>query len=57
MNLSRKLKDEYDALLAKVDVLVMPTVTQPARRHPSPEAGPLAWTQVSRASGYLPSES
>lgn len=49
MNLTRKLKDDYDAIFADVDVLVMPTVNQPARRHAPPEAGPLAWTQVSRA--------
>ncbi|GJN87596.1 hypothetical protein Rhopal_000551-T1 [Rhodotorula paludigena] len=38
MNLTRKLKDDYDAIFADVDVLVMPTVNQPARRHAPPEA-------------------
>ncbi|GAA5828304.1 hypothetical protein JCM11251_006186 [Rhodosporidiobolus azoricus] len=47
MNLSRKLKDDFDTVLKNVDVLVMPTVNQPPRRHAEPESGPLAWTQAS----------
>ncbi|BGP14771.1 hypothetical protein JCM10213_004291 [Rhodosporidiobolus nylandii] len=47
MNLSRKLKDDYDAALKEVDVLIMPTVNQPPRRHAPPGSGPLAWTQAS----------
>ncbi|ORY88409.1 amidase signature domain-containing protein [Leucosporidium creatinivorum] len=46
MNISRRLRDDYDAALAEFDVLVMPTVTQPARRHVVPDAGPLAWTKA-----------
>ncbi|RSH89235.1 hypothetical protein EHS25_002347 [Saitozyma podzolica] len=46
MNLSRKLRDEYDALLQTYDVLVMPTVTQPARRHIPVGAGPLVWAET-----------
>ena len=41
MNLMRQLRDEYDAVLSTYDVLVMPTVSQPARRHIPPESGPL----------------
>ena len=33
MNLARRLADEYDEVLSKFDVVVMPTVNQPARRH------------------------
>ncbi|GAA5917311.1 hypothetical protein JCM6882_008967 [Rhodosporidiobolus microsporus] len=47
VNLSRKLKDDYNAALETVDVLVMPTVNQPPRRHAAPGSGPLAWTQAS----------
>ena len=50
MNLSRKMRDEYDAVLANFDVIVMPTVMQPARRHVPVEAGPLAWFEASRSS-------
>lgn len=48
MNLSRKLRDEYDALLQTYDALVMPTVTQPARRHIPVGAGPLVWAETAR---------
>ncbi|GAA6014135.1 hypothetical protein JCM10207_006108 [Rhodosporidiobolus poonsookiae] len=47
MNLSRKLKDDYDAAFEDVDLLVMPTVNQPPRRHAAEGSGPLAWTQAS----------
>ncbi|KAL8290383.1 hypothetical protein RQP46_002641 [Phenoliferia psychrophenolica] len=46
MNLSRRLRDEYDAVLATFDVVIMPTVTQPPRRHVAPDAGPLAWARA-----------
>ncbi|KAM0746307.1 amidase signature enzyme [Meredithblackwellia eburnea MCA 4105] len=45
MNLSRRLRDEYNEVLSKYDAVVMPTVMTPARRHVAPESGPLAWTQ------------
>jgi amidase len=50
MNLSRKLRDEYDELFKQFDVIVMPTVTQPARRHIPISAGPLAWDEIDRES-------
>ncbi|KAK4700934.1 amidase, partial [Phenoliferia sp. Uapishka_3] len=50
INLSRRLSDEYDAVLAEYDVICMPTVTQPARRHLSADAGPLAWSKAARDS-------
>ncbi|KAJ7471914.1 amidase signature domain-containing protein [Mycena latifolia] len=47
MNLSRRLRDEYDAILSAYDVVMMPTVPQPARRHVAEEdAGPLAWANA-----------
>ena len=49
VNLARKMRDEYDAVLAKFDAIVMPTVTQPARRHVPVDSGPLAWFEASRA--------
>ena len=33
MNLARKMRDDFDAVLSEYDVIVMPTVTVPARRH------------------------
>ncbi len=50
LNLTRRLTNEYDAVFAKYDAIVMSTVSQPARRHiPSP-AGPLKWSHNSRTS-------
>ncbi|KAK7028305.1 amidase signature domain-containing protein [Favolaschia claudopus] len=46
MNLSRRLKDEYNEILSKYDVLLMPTVLQPPRRHAAYNAGPLAWART-----------
>ncbi|KAJ7629505.1 amidase signature domain-containing protein [Mycena polygramma] len=46
MNLSRRLRDEYDAILSVYDVLMMPTVPQPPRRHAAYDAGPLAWAEA-----------
>ncbi|KAJ7736720.1 amidase signature domain-containing protein, partial [Mycena maculata] len=46
MNLSRRLRDEYDAALSAYNVLVLPTVPQAARRHAAPDAGPLAWAEA-----------
>ncbi|GFZ47573.1 hypothetical protein JCM24511_05317 [Saitozyma sp. JCM 24511] len=43
INMSRKMRDEIDTALGEYDVLVMPTMPQPARRHHSPNAGPLEW--------------
>ncbi|GAA5860445.1 hypothetical protein JCM8547_000305 [Rhodosporidiobolus lusitaniae] len=45
-NLSRRLRDEYDALLETYDVILMPTVTQAPRLHVAPDAGPLAWAKA-----------
>lgn len=50
INQSRALRDQIDELLAVVDVLVMPTVTQPARRHAPLEGGPVTWQSWSRES-------
>ncbi|KAJ7911562.1 amidase-domain-containing protein [Mycena leptocephala] len=49
MNLQRRLRDEYNALLAEYDVVLMPTVPQPARRHVAFDAGPLAWAEAALA--------
>ncbi|WVQ80574.1 hypothetical protein IAT38_002679 [Cryptococcus sp. DSM 104549] len=46
MNLSRRLRDEYDAALAQYDVLVMPTIPQPPRRHIPAGSGPLTWAST-----------
>lgn len=54
MNLARRLADEYDEVLSKFDVVVMPTVNQPARRHVAPTAGPLAWARAARESLWFP---
>ena len=51
MNLVRKLKDDYDAVLRDVDVLVMPTVPVTARRHAPPGAGPLV---CAKTTGLFP---
>ncbi|KAJ7641471.1 amidase signature domain-containing protein [Roridomyces roridus] len=45
MNLSRRLRDEYNLVFESHDIIVMPTVLQPARRHIAYDAGPLAWAQ------------
>ncbi|KAJ7764832.1 amidase [Mycena metata] len=52
MNLSRRLRDEYDAVLSKYDVVMMPTVPTAARRHAAYDAGPLAWAEA--AGEHLP---
>jgi amidase len=40
INLYRRLKDEYDAALEQVDVLITPTTPYVANRHAAPNAGP-----------------
>lgn len=40
VNLARQLRDQYDKALKKYDVLVLPVVNYPARRHPDPKALP-----------------
>jgi amidase len=40
-NLSRKLRDDYDAALKKFDVLLTPTLPFVATSHPKPDDGPL----------------
>lgn len=41
INLTRKLKDEYDAVLESVDLLVMPTTITPSSPLPKADATPL----------------
>ncbi len=48
MNLGRKMKDDFDAVLKQYDVVILPTLPQPARRHIRPDAGPLEWAQHAR---------
>ncbi|WWC68281.1 uncharacterized protein I206_102204 [Kwoniella pini CBS 10737] len=43
MNLSRKLKDDFDELFKQYDAIIMPTCPQPPRRHIPAHAGPLGW--------------
>jgi amidase len=43
MNLARKLRDDLNTTLAQFDVLIMPTVPHPARRHIVWESGPAQW--------------
>ena len=40
-NLARKLKDDYDAALAKYDLLITPTLPLLAASHAAPDATPL----------------
>lgn len=40
-NLSRKLRDAYDAALGQYDVLITPTLPYVATSHPAPNASPL----------------
>ncbi|KAF7361366.1 Amidase signature domain-containing protein [Mycena sanguinolenta] len=51
MNLSRRLRDEYDAVLSEYDMVMMPTVPQPARRHAAYDSGPLAWANAAAGIG------
>jgi amidase len=48
MNLARKLRDEYDAVLEQYDAVIMPTLPQPARRHIPRDATPLQWASHAR---------
>ncbi|KIW16775.1 hypothetical protein PV08_03965 [Exophiala spinifera] len=48
MNLYRRLKDEYDAALSQVDVLVTPTTPYVANRHAPKDAGPAEQMAKSR---------
>jgi amidase len=48
MSLYRRLKDEYDAALEKVDVLITPTMPYVANRHATADAGPLQQMSKSR---------
>lgn len=48
MNLYRRLRDEYDAALRQVDVLITPTNPYVADRHAAPDAGPLEQMNKSR---------
>jgi hypothetical protein len=45
MNLSRRLRDEYNTVLSEYDVVMMPTAPQ-SRRHAAYDAGPLAWAEA-----------
>ncbi|TPX11775.1 uncharacterized protein E0L32_007512 [Thyridium curvatum] len=49
MNLYRRLRDEYDAVLREVDVLITPTTPYVANRHAAPDAGPLE--QMNKSKG------
>ena len=49
INLIRKLKDQYDAVFAKYDVIVCPTVSFPPNKNASQDAGPLE--QLDRSTG------
>lgn len=51
VNLARKLKDEYDSVLAKYDLLVMPTTITPSNPLPLVEASPL--THIDASKGKL----
>jgi amidase len=48
VNLSRKLKDEYDAVLSKFDLLIMPTTITPSSPLPLVDAPPLVHTDASK---------
>ena len=48
MNLYRRLRDEYDAVLKDVDVLITPTNPYVANKHAAPNAGPLEQMNKSR---------
>lgn len=45
MNLTRKMRDEFDGVLERYDAILMPTLPQPARRHIPAHAGPLGWAE------------
>ncbi|KAK5025401.1 hypothetical protein LTS07_008252 [Exophiala sideris] len=49
MNLYRRLRDEYDAALRQVDVLITPTTPYVADRHATQDAGPAE--QMARSRG------
>ncbi|KAL1836927.1 hypothetical protein VTK73DRAFT_4878 [Phialemonium thermophilum] len=51
VNLTRKLRDAYDAALEQVDLLVMPTTVTPSSPFPAPDAPPLDHARA--ASGKL----
>ncbi|KAI1337896.1 amidase signature domain-containing protein [Xylariaceae sp. FL0016] len=48
VNLARRLQHDYDAALAGVDVLVMPTTLRPACPLPDPRAPPLAQMEANK---------
>ncbi|KAJ9640251.1 hypothetical protein H2204_003476 [Knufia peltigerae] len=48
MNLYRRLKDEYDAALSQVDVLITPTTPYVANQHAAMDAGPAEQMAKSR---------
>jgi amidase len=48
VNLSRKLKDEYDAVLSKYDLLIMPTTITPSNLLPLVDASPLVHTDAAK---------
>ena len=45
MNLTRRMRDEFDAVFERYDAILMPTLPQPARRHIPAHAGPLGWAE------------
>jgi amidase len=48
VNLSRRLKDEYDAVLSKFDLLIMPTTITPSRPLPPVDAPPSVHIDASK---------
>jgi amidase len=48
VNLSRKLKDEYDSVLSKYDLLIMPTTITPSNPLPRLDASPLVHIDASK---------
>jgi len=48
MNLSRQMRDQFDAAFERYDVIVMPTCPQPPRRHIPSGLGPLGWADHAR---------
>ena len=54
VNQSRALRDQFDRIFQDVDVLVMPTIQEPARRHAPQADGPRVWQNWSRKFAWVP---
>lgn len=46
MNLTRKLRDDVDDALDRLDAIVTPTLIEPARRHLTFNGGPSEWDSI-----------